>query len=471
MRLCALLACAPLAACALQAPYAPPVIDGVGARAARALVIDAAPAGAGARADMWWRALGDPAIDALTASTLASNPTLEQAGARIAEARANAGAAAAATSPTLTATASATRAGAAAAGANAVNSGAAVAAGLDLGWELDLFGKLRESREAARRRVDARDADAALLRLSLAAQVASGVIDARACLAILRLRADDVATRAVVAALVRRKRAAGFAAAVTESRAAADAASAESAFHSLKNGCDHHVNALAALSGLPAGAVMARVGGAGTDGGPAAPAAPRAVDAVGADVLRGHPRVIAAERELAAAYAELGAARAERYPAVNLSAMLGGQTIRAGGAATHTTPWSFGAALAAPLFDGGRSAAGVDAAAARWRLALAVLSEAVRGAAQDIANALADQASTAARVATTAAAADAAEATLRATDAQWRAGAVSLFELQDAAHTRAANQEASIAARRDRALAWVALLKATANAHSPSTTP
>ena len=465
----ALFACWPLAACTLQPVYVEPAIDASGAIPVQGGMDKNRLAPNLPASDMWWTRLNDPAIDQLTLAAMQSSPTLEQAAAKVQEARANEGIAAGAASPSLLANGSLARAKTASGHGSAAAIGGVAGIGLDLSWEADLFGKLRESRNAAHRRIGAREADAALVRLSLAAQVASGVVGTRACLDVLRVRANDIASRSLILGLIQKKRAQGLSAPVNESRAMADLASAQTAFLSQKNACDHGLNELVFLSGvsleavqnhlsLPAIAASARPSPlALLDQGP-----------LPASILRFHPRVIAAEREFAAAYAEIGVARAARYPALSLSAMLSGQWLSAAGTTLHTTPWSAGASLAGPVFDGGKSASNVDAAVARWQAALAVLSGEIRRAAQDVENALADQESTTARVSAASTAATSAKDTLRATEAQWRAGAVSLFELQDAARTYAANEEIQIAALRDRALAWVALIKATANAHLPS---
>jgi multidrug efflux system outer membrane protein len=153
-------------------------------------------------------------------------------------------------------------------------------------------------------------------------------------------------------------------------------------------------------------------------------------------------------------------ARAERMPRIELSGLLSGQWLHAAGSSLLG---SLGAGLSAPLFDGGRGAAEVDAASARLRASEAVLRTAVRTAVQDVENALAAIASAVERTSTTKVSVDAAQRTLLATEAQWRAGAVSLFELEDARRQLAAAQDGAIAAARDSGQAWIALVRASGN--------
>ena len=165
--------------------------------------------------------------------------------------------------------------------------------------------------------------------------------------------------------------------------------------------------------------------------------------------------------ETAAAWAEIAVARANRLPRLDLAAVLTGQWIRAAGSTLDFTTWSVGPSLSGTLFDGGAGKANVSAAEARYRRAAASLQGTVRSTVQEVENALAAQASAQARMETTRTAASAARTTLDATEAQWKAGAVSLFELEDSRRQFASAQDAEISARRDQAQSWVALVKAT----------
>ncbi len=85
----------------------------------------------------------------------------------------------------------------------------------------------------------------------------------------------------------------------------------------------------------------------------------------------------------------------------------------------------------------------------------------VRTTAEDVENALAEQASAAARVTSTREGVDAAHTTFTVSNDQWKAGAISLFELEDSRRQFASAQDAEISARRDQGQAWIALVKAT----------
>jgi len=469
-----------LAGCALQPPYSAPALPAPAAWSTGAANSNIASPG-----PEWWKRLDDQAIDALVAAAMGDqqiSPTLLQALARIDEARAVLGQNAAARLPSVTANASFTRmksqeGGSVASPAIAFNS---ASAGPTLGWELDLFGRVRESVSSAQRLLAARTADADEARLTLAADIASQVLALRACDYSRRVDEADIASREKTLALTRLRLSNGFAARVDEARAASGLATARITLATQNETCSRDLNALVALSGAAAADIRRLTAAPPGDaaavaqGAPVPPsmAVPPAAPALPATVLARHPSVIAAEREAASAWADIGVARADRWPRINLSAALTGQWLSAGGQSLHLNTWSLGPGLSAPLFDGGAGAAGVDGAEARYRAALANLQAVVRSTVEEVDNALAATASAEARGGPAVDAVAAARVTLVANEAQWRAGSLSLFELEDARRQFAAAQNNAIAAARDRGQAWVALVKATGNAStdiSPST--
>ncbi len=449
--------------CALQSAYTPPVTAGPSTWSVPAAET---PAPSQAVTDGWWRELHDPAVDALAEAAFADNPTLAQAVARIDEAKATLGVNAAATVPSVTASASLTRAqgqNTSASGSGTTQRSTSASIGPSFTWEIDLFGRIRHSVDAAQNRLDARTADAEAARLSLAADVVGGVLSLRACESARTVLADDIASRERTLALTRQRLAAGFAAPVDEARAIAGIATVRTNLATQQEQCTRQVNALVALSGRDAATVRRQVFGAEAAAA-FMPQAPATAPELPATVLAGHPNVVSADREAVAAWEEIGVARANRLPRLNLAALLTGQWIRAAGSSFDVTTWSIGPSLTGTLFDGGAGAANVSAADARYRRALASLQGTLRSTVQDVENALAAQVSAQARTASAGDAVAAARTTLQATEAQWQAGAISLFELEDSRRQFASAQDAEISARRDQAQAWVALVKATGGA-------
>ena len=453
-----------LSGCATQPPHAPAPLA---AAPAWSVAADGAAALAPSE-PAWWTRLNDHAIDTLAPAALADNPTVAQALARVDEADANLGANAARRLPALQASLGASRARTIDGGQANYATGATL--GLSLSWEVDLFGRVRGSIDSASHRLDARNADADAARLSLAARVADTVLALRGCRFSHAVLGDDIASRQITLELTRRKLSVGAAAAVDEARARSGLAAARTTLAARQQQCGGHLNTLVALSGRDAAGVAALMEApVAAKASPALPryaewlmpAAPKVKLALPATVLARHPAVLAAQAELAAAWADIAVARAERLPRLDLGAALSGQWLRAGH--QGDAGWSFGPAFSMPLFDGGRGAAAVSAAQARYRLALATLQGAVRDAARDVENALAATQSANTRLATTRDAVDAAQSAFDATDAMWRAGATSLFVLEDARRLLASAQDDAIAAVRDSGQAWIALVLACGN--------
>lgn len=474
-------------ACATQQPYRQPVASlapawtNTGASAEGLAAIMETKDG-----DAWWTGLRDPAIDTLVAAALADNPTLAEAAARVDQARAALTIGRAQGVPQIGLDASAQRArtmgvGAQPGSTSPINQNSA-AIGPNLSWEIDLWARVRESMRAARSRLQARDADAADARLSVAAQVADSVLTLRASDLLLRVRDADIASRENELAIIRTRVRHG-------SIAPADAATAESNLANVRIDriaqeqlSRQTIDALVALSGLPAAKVRAIVAAplaaesiaavapadAPSDLAALLPSAPAAVPGLPATVLLAHPAVVAAEREVAARWSEVGVARAERLPRFDLTAVLTGQWISALGTSASFITGSVGAGLSGPLIDGGRGRAEVRRAEASYREAVATLNVILRQAVRDIEDGLAAQDSAARRVEAARTAVSAARLTLRGNEARRRAGSIGAFELEDSRRQLNRAQESAIGAARDRAQAWVELIRRSGSILDPN---
>ena len=412
--------------------------------------------------DQWWTALRDPAIDTLVHAALDDSPAVDEMVSRTDEARAVLRGVEAQRLPSIQLSANATRqrSMAAEAGKTEISSGAS--AGIGISYELDLFGRVRESVSAARNRLAARSAEVDSARLTLAAQVAEGVVALRACAFSQRVRALDIQSRAQMLNLTRKRIAAGVDARVEESRAISSLASARTEAELLEQECKKQTHALEALTGNSAIDAILLNSGEESSGNDTAfmPAAPALPPPLPATVLAHHPDLVAADREAAAAWSDIGVARAARLPRIDLAAILTGNWLRAAGSTLDYTTWSLGPTLAGPLFDGGAGASNVEVGEARYRAAIARLRQAVRRVVQDVEQALASLESSRLRVASAQEALGAARDTYSVTESRWRAGATSLFELEDTRRQRASAQDAAIATVRDQVQAWIALMKA-----------
>ena len=128
---------------------------------------------------------------------------------------------------------------------------------------------------------------------------------------------------------------------------------------------------------------------------------------------------------------------------------------------TDAQTWSLGPlALSLPLFDGGRRAAGVDAAQARYDEAVDLYRARVRQAVSEVEQALVAVDSTRARIGEAREAAQGFRASFTATEARYRAGLASLVELEDARRTQLAALTTVVGLEREMNNAWIQLYRA-----------
>ena len=187
-----------------------------------------------------------------------------------------------------------------------------------------------------------------------------------------------------------------------------------------------------------------------------------------AQLLAQRPDVFNAEREVAAASADVGNAQAQRYPRLTLNGSVGVAQLRTGGISTTLDTWSIGPlALTLPLFDGGRRAANVDAAQARYDEAAALYRARVRQAVREVEEALVQLQATDARSGHAQRAVDGYQASFQGTQARFDAGLASLVELEDARRTLLAAQTTAASLQGERMAAWIALYRAAGGGWEP----
>lgn len=445
-----------LSACSVQPAREPLAVDGPARWAAAADRV----APAAAQVD-WWRTLQDPAVDALVEAAERDAPTLDQAAARVAQARASLAGADATRQPHLDGSVQASRGSSLSSFPILIEN--QLSASLSPSWEIDLFGRLRHGQDAARARLDAQRADARLARLSLEATIADTVLLRRACALTLARQRDTVRSSETTLSLTAIKQQAGFAAPLEVARSRTSVGEARSALVGTEGQCRQYTQTLADLAGLDAPAteaLLARPGPLETTPLPEVPALQPALPAV---VLAQHPALLGAQRTADAAWEDIGAARAARLPSLNLSSLLSASWIQLGALQQSINTWSLGATLAGPIYDGGAGAANVAAARGRYDEAVAVLRQTLRDTVRDVELALIAGSSASDGVREAAATLVAAQDLFRASEAAQQAGRLSLFDLELARSALLSAQTSLIAAQRDRARAWVALIKATAN--------
>jgi outer membrane protein, multidrug efflux system len=343
----------------------------------------------------WWTSFEDRTLDGLVERAIGSNLDLKVAAARVREARAQRGVAASSGLPKLDASASYSR-NRRSENAFGVGGGGGAAfspdpeydlyqAGFDASWEIDVFGGVRRSVEAADADIEASIEDRRSVLVTLLGEVGSVYIDVRRLQRQLAITRDNLRSQRETARLTRTRFDAGVNSELDVTRAEAQASTTASQIPALERDLSHAVYRLGVLLGRAPGAL-------GDELAQEAPI-PRASSAVKvglpSDLLLRRPDIRRAERELAAATARIGAATAKLYPRFSLTGSLGLSSLEASHFAEHDS-WfgSIGPSLRWPIFAGGRIRAGIEVQNARQEQALARFEAAVLTGLEDVENAL-----------------------------------------------------------------------------------
>ncbi|HEY4342219.1 MAG TPA: efflux transporter outer membrane subunit [Steroidobacteraceae bacterium] len=352
-----------LVGCSLAPPYVAPKLDQtVTVYKEAGDWAPAAPADNKPRAD-WWQAFADPTLNELEQQLHAGNVDLRGAFARFEQARAVAGQARSQQYPQLDANASAIRGRASLNGPNTLAAGKTgndFITSLDVAWQIDLFGRLRNTTAAANARAQGSAADLAALNLSLQAELATDYFTLRGDDATVKLLEDSVTQFDTAWEQTRRRYDTGVSAAtdVDQADTLRQNARAQLAATRLQRAQLEH--AIAVLLGVPPSTFTLAAA-------PLAGAPPTLSVGLPSTLLERRPDVASAEREVAAANAGIGIARAAWFPVFSLQAAVAGfeSTTAANWIGAPSRFWSVGPGGQLPLLDvGGRSALNRQARAA-----------------------------------------------------------------------------------------------------------
>jgi NodT family efflux transporter outer membrane factor (OMF) lipoprotein len=414
----------------------------------------------------WWRSFNDPLLASLVERALAQNLDLQQASARVMQARAALRHANADLLP------SGQVSGQASENYQSTESPQGRIASalpgfqreaqsyeLDLGasWELDLFGGKDAARDAARADWQASAAAAAAARLTVAAQTADTYIAIRSLQARLGVARDQLNTQQQLVDLIALQYRKGVAAEMQLRQAEGALSQVKAAVPELEQNLDVAMNALDVLLGLQPGSTRTELAAAAP-----VPLPPSVSSAGGPPaLLRRRPDIIAAERTLAASNARIGVAISEYYPKFTLGGLLGTATMGLGGLFSGGATQASGVlGLRWRLFDFGRVDAQVAAARGKNAEALGAYRLTVLRASEDVENAFSALAKQQAR-AQILADGDTSLTKARASSfAAYKAGVSSLLDVLDTDRRLLENRDAEIQARAAAARAAVASFRA-----------
>lgn len=343
--------------------------------------------GADSLADLAWEGVfREPELQNLIKKALKTNVDLALASARLSEARAMAGQTKAERLPQLDLHASA------AAELGSVNGKQASVGNREadsyrlsapLSWELDLWGRVRRSNEAAKARVEASESDRHALQCSLIAAVASAYIELQQLDERLRIAERTSDSRTASLQLVKTRNAGGVGSELETSQAEALLRQAQLAIPRTEQAIQAKENELRLLLGEFPGKIERKPCQNPLHSGLNVAAG------LPARMLQRRADLRSAALEFEAATAEIGVAKALRLPTISLTGSGGAisgslQDLLDGRSAYY----SFGPQITGPLFDGGRAANVAKAAQARQQQAQARYEKAVQQAFREAADAL-----------------------------------------------------------------------------------
>lgn len=329
----------------------------------------------------WWRAFGDPFLDALVAQALVRNGDLRTARARLQEYQARIRVAQSAQEPNVSLSAGPTRARAIGPLGTPIET-TTVTGNVQAAYEFDPWGRLEAATRAARFDYAAQQAAADAVALSVAASTASGYLNLRGLDAQLALARATLASREQSLALARRQFEVGYSSRLELSQAEAEYRNTAAVVPQLERAITQQENALNLLAGASPGPVAR-----GTV--LVALRAPGIAPGLPSELLRRRPDIAQAEAAVAAADASLAAARDQMLPSLRLTASVGAYAhnlpdlLGAG-----TTLWSVGGSVLAPLFDAGRLRAQAEISASTRDRAVFAYESAVRNAFAETENGL-----------------------------------------------------------------------------------
>jgi outer membrane protein, multidrug efflux system len=337
----------------------------------------------------WWRVFDDPVLDRLEQEAVAANQDIRVAMARVDQAEAAARYSHSFLSPTVSLGASASRTREAQNRPNNGNTGGRAATYNDFqlplffSYELDAWGRVRRSLESARDVQQATEADLRFVRLSVEANVAVNYASLResdAERAILDATIDQL-QQALDLNMNRFRGGITSELEVQQAKTLLDQTKAQAQALDVQRSQVEH--ALAVLEGRPASEFF--LPRSPFDGLP-----PSIPPGLPADLLSRRPDIAEADRFVAAATAQIGVARTAYLPQLSLTGFAGFESV----ALASLFSWqnsiaSLAASALTPLFNGGRTRAGVDQARAAFRGSLAQYEKTVLTAYQEVEDQLA----------------------------------------------------------------------------------
>ncbi|SEL00018.1 outer membrane protein, multidrug efflux system [Roseateles sp. YR242] len=408
----------------------------------------------------WKTVFTDSRLKDTVALALANNRDLRVAALNVDKARAAFVQTDAQRWPTVTAGASASRS----------NAGQAVSAQLALtSFELDFFGRVRNLSASAEASLWGLDETRRSVQISLVAEVATAWLTWATDLQRQELARQTLTSQERTLALTERRHLVGAVSglALAQAQTSVESARADVAAYPATLEQDRHALELLLGAALPEALL------------PRAEDAQRELSAlvdlpagVPSSVLLRRPDVRSAEQSLIATHADIGAARAARFPTISLTASAGrSSTALSDLFKSGNGSWNIGPSLSVPVFDAGASRAAVRQAEIGRDIAWATYDKTVQTAFKEVADALSVRATVGDRLAAQQTLLDATERQVQLAEVQYRAGSSTQLDVLDAQRSLYAAQQSLITLRLTEQLNRIALYKVLGGGWSEDNTP
>lgn len=409
----------------------------------------------------WWTVFGDAELNQYEDQAMANNQSLKAGVARLAQARAIARVTAAGLYPELDARASADRARIS--GNRPLNGSTITPVAVTqndfsipftLNYEVDLFGRVRHSVEAANASLQASTADVENVRLLVSSELAADYFQLRELDAEIAVIQRSLGFQQKGLDLVQKRHEGGAVSGldVAQQETVLDSSYAQLAL--LQQQRFQYEHAIATLQGLPASNFKAPV--RSLDAQP--PAVPLSLPS---ELLQRRPDIATAEREVAAANAQIGVARAAFYPSIFLSGSGGFESSDL--VKVFNVPsavWSIGFAALEPVIAGGRNHARLENARAVYDENVADYRESSLVAFQQVEDALSGLNALAAAFAAQQRAVDDAERSLNLANIRYTGGLVTYLDVITAQEQALTNERLAAQILGQRLVTSVYLVKA-----------
>jgi multidrug efflux system outer membrane protein len=322
-------------------------------------------------------------------------------------------------------------------------------------YEIDLFGRLRSlSRQRLQQYfsfVETRRST----QISLVAEVANAYLTLLADQELLRITADTLSSQQDSYRLTQRSYEGGIATALDlrQAEISVDTARANLAQYARQVAQDQ--NALVLLLGTPLPADLPP--GAGLDEQRLLADLPAGLPS---DLLVRRPDLLAAEHNLIAANASIGAARAAFFPSVTLTGNYGTASTQLSGLFDHgSTAWTFSPQISLPIFAAGANVASLDLAKVQKNITIVQYELAIQTAFREVADALAGRSTLDSQIAADQALLEATSETYRLSDMRFRKGVDSYLGVLDSQRSLYTAQQNLVGAKLSRLQNLVTLYK------------